>query len=305
MGSEQQVRVKPNLLLIGVHKAGTTSLFDYLSSHPEVCGSSIKEVHYYTPLRLNKEPEDFSSYLKNFSKCKNERYIFEASPSYFYGKGVIAKRIKEDLGNVKIILILRDPTERLLSFYKSLKATLRIDQNMRFKEFMEKSVKNSDNKAGLDVFSRGFAEGLYSEYLKEWFDNFENDDFRIVFFENLKNDPMKFMSGIAGWLDIDNSFYTEQTSFNISNKTVIPRYKGIHKVSISLNKKMEKFLRPHKVLKQFIRKIYFSMNKENGVELIPEELKKNVRDLYKSDIDKLTTILGENKVTDLPEWLGI
>ncbi len=33
----------PNLITPGVGKAGTTSLFWYLSQHPEICPSGVKE----------------------------------------------------------------------------------------------------------------------------------------------------------------------------------------------------------------------------------------------------------------------
>jgi hypothetical protein len=41
----------PNLLLAGVPKAGTTSLFRYLEQHPDICSSSDKEIGYFNPLR--------------------------------------------------------------------------------------------------------------------------------------------------------------------------------------------------------------------------------------------------------------
>ena len=45
----------PNLLIIGVPKAGTTSLFSYLNLHKEVFGSSPKEPGYFHPLRWGEE----------------------------------------------------------------------------------------------------------------------------------------------------------------------------------------------------------------------------------------------------------
>ena len=36
----------PNSIIAGAPKCGTTSLFYYLSSHPEVCSSNIKETRY-------------------------------------------------------------------------------------------------------------------------------------------------------------------------------------------------------------------------------------------------------------------
>ena len=41
----------PNLLVIGAHKAGTTSLHRYLDQHPEVAMSRTKELHFFVEER--------------------------------------------------------------------------------------------------------------------------------------------------------------------------------------------------------------------------------------------------------------
>ena len=41
----------PNLVIAGVPKAGTTSLFNYLAQHPDICPSDVKETRYFEPLR--------------------------------------------------------------------------------------------------------------------------------------------------------------------------------------------------------------------------------------------------------------
>ena len=39
--------MKPNLFIVGVAKARTTSIFNYLKNHPEVYVSPIKEPNYF------------------------------------------------------------------------------------------------------------------------------------------------------------------------------------------------------------------------------------------------------------------
>ncbi|HUM46243.1 MAG TPA: hypothetical protein PLD84_04915, partial [Chitinophagales bacterium] len=108
----------PNLIIGGVHKAGTTSVFTYLSMHPEVCGSSTKEIGFFMPLKYGKEIPSMKEYATYFSHCDAaKRYRLEASPSYLYGKEVIAKRILQELGkDAKMVFIFRNPADRLFSF---------------------------------------------------------------------------------------------------------------------------------------------------------------------------------------------
>ncbi len=105
----------PNLIIAGINKSGTTSIYRYLADHPECCGSKIKETCFY----LGKNDE-VSGYEKYFEDCNDEKVVFEATPGYFYCGDTIAYKIKKQIKEVKIIIALRNPTDRLYSYYKSL-----------------------------------------------------------------------------------------------------------------------------------------------------------------------------------------
>ena len=40
----------PFLVMVGTYRSGTTSLFRYLSDHPQVAPSSLKETGYFLPV---------------------------------------------------------------------------------------------------------------------------------------------------------------------------------------------------------------------------------------------------------------
>ena len=110
----------PNLIIAGVNKAGTTSLFQYLSWHPDIFSSKVKETCFYLPARYEEEMQDLDIY-KDFFKGYDgkEKYLMESTPGYFYGEKRIIDRMSEDLpDDIKIILLIREPVSRALSFYK-------------------------------------------------------------------------------------------------------------------------------------------------------------------------------------------
>lgn len=81
-GPDQLGDAVANLRLAGVPKAGTTSLFEYLGQHPEICASTYKGPGYISPLRRGEALPSLDSYRKNFAHCAGQRHAMEATPSY-------------------------------------------------------------------------------------------------------------------------------------------------------------------------------------------------------------------------------
>ena len=112
-------RVSPGLVIAGAQKAGTTSLFSYLSEHPQMIPSLKKEVHYYDG-GLHENTDNYkkgvSWYRSNFPLKilhKNNAIAFEASPYYLYHP-LVPKRLYEDAPDSKIVILLRNPAERAI-----------------------------------------------------------------------------------------------------------------------------------------------------------------------------------------------
>ena|ERR1051325_529510 len=83
----------PNFIIAGVNKSGTTSVFQYLHGHPQVCCSLDKETGYFLPLRYNQSLEPIRIYHEQFADCNNKKIITEATPGYFYGGMKLAQGI--------------------------------------------------------------------------------------------------------------------------------------------------------------------------------------------------------------------
>ena len=108
----------PNFLIVGAQKSGTTSLFHYLRRHPKIFLSPIKEPAYFSKYRgsvpfKNKKPTK-EQYLELFQNVKDESAIGEVSTPYLFDQDS-ATNIYKTIPNAKIIIILRDPTERAYS----------------------------------------------------------------------------------------------------------------------------------------------------------------------------------------------
>lgn len=136
-----------DLLIAGVMKAGTTSLFKYLAAHPLIAPSAVKETHYYADdlrdhfafnvrteedvvaeRKVNPDATFHHARIRSrevydslFPVNEHSRVRMEASPSYL-PSAVAAGRIAAEAVAPLVIVVLRNPYERLISHYEMNKA---------------------------------------------------------------------------------------------------------------------------------------------------------------------------------------
>ncbi len=106
----------PNLIVIGGLKCGTTSLHHYLSLHPQIAMSRPKELNFFVAeLNWKLGPEWYASHFKREAAVRGESSPHYTNLPRFEG---VAARMRETLGTqARLIYMVRDPYERLLSHY--------------------------------------------------------------------------------------------------------------------------------------------------------------------------------------------
>ena len=135
---------KPNFIIAGFPKCGTTSLYHYLNEHPEIYMPQKKELHFFTHKiisKLRSGPKDSvvketqinssEKYLDYFNSVTKELAIGDASPSYINYPSEFSQ-IKKYLNDPKVIIIIRDPINRAYSNYLHLNREYR--ETLTFKD---------------------------------------------------------------------------------------------------------------------------------------------------------------------------
>lgn len=297
------MKLKRSVIVIaGVHKGATTSMYEYLMQHDDICAGRTKEIHYYTPLRYGRELKPFEAYTAEFRDCGSERYVLDASPSYLYGGDLIAERIGNDFEGVKVIMMLREPTDRFVSFFNFLKSDFRLEGSVSFPLFMERSYELRDHDDTDDIYYRAFREGCYAEYLEPWLRRF-GKDVKIVFFDDLKRDAAGTMRNLCRWLGIDETIYRDPAMFEIKNKTRASKFKWVFLGASKINTFFEGFFRRHPRVKGGLRGIYFALFGARKQETVNAEDRDALRLLYREENRKLAKLLRQYGVGDLPAWL--
>ncbi|MEH2236063.1 tetratricopeptide repeat-containing sulfotransferase family protein [Nostoc sp.] len=107
-------KLPPSFIIPGFIRCGTTSLYSYLSTHPQVLPAIDKELLFFS----NFFEQSIDYYLAHFPSISNStNYITgEATPIYI-NDSRIAKKIFALFPKIKFIILLRNPIDRAISSY--------------------------------------------------------------------------------------------------------------------------------------------------------------------------------------------
>lgn len=185
---------KPNLFIIGAPKAGTTFLFEKLKNCKDLFFPKLKELNYFSFSDLQERSyykdykiNDLDKYLSFYRESENEKYLIDASVSYFTSEKAI-KNLAEFNPDSKIIIILRNPIQRAFSHYqmdkrmgyasKDFKEYLLDKNDTHYHEYIENSLYYKNIKMVRKYFS---LENVLVLTLEEISDNLN----RLSIFLNL------------------------------------------------------------------------------------------------------------------------
>lgn len=117
------LRVHPDFVIVGAQKAGTTSLYAYLTAQPDVLPAASKEVHFFDTCDWERGPGAYRAYFPTRARMRVRSWsrrrpslTGEASPYYLYHP-LAPERLAATVPGAKVIILLRDPVERTLSHY--------------------------------------------------------------------------------------------------------------------------------------------------------------------------------------------
>jgi hypothetical protein len=294
----------PNLLIIGVSKAGTTSLFDYLQQHPEICASDVKELYYFAPLRHGGALEPPETYAAHFRHCRGQRYALEGTPGYFYGGAALARGIDEICEDAQVLLSLRAPSERCWSWFRFQKARTRLPRDLSFEEYLDRCERL--HEAGLDgeVEHRpfwGLGGGCYDDYLPPWLDRF-GPRLRIVFFDDLVAAPRPLMRSLFTWLDIDAA-PADDLDVAVENRTVQPQVRVLQAGAMVVNRRAEALFRRHPSAKRRLRTAYYAVNRSRSAqEAMSGTARSRLADFYRPHNQRLAAQLTPQGLQLPPGW---
>jgi hypothetical protein len=292
----------PNFIIAGTARCGTTSLYYYLKQHPEVCFPETKEPKYFSSVSLQfphegpgdrsvdrKVVRSFDEYQSLFSRCAGSTMIGEASSDYLYYANKTAPAIRKSLGDIHIILIIRDPAERAFSAYANMLRDSR--ETLSFRESLE--AEEGRLAANWDWMWAYKTGGLYYEQVKTFMDNFSR--VKVLLYDDLRDDPFRLLENVFTFLNVDQAFKPDITiKYSQSGKPANPlvgRFlRRSTRASAMIRNTISRLL-PRSVQEFLASKLL------RKVESSPEDLA-FLKNYFRPDIEKLERLLQ----ADLSQW---
>jgi hypothetical protein len=214
------------LIIGGAPKSGTTSLFRYLSEHPDICPANRKETYFFARefdidkvCKCGDTLADFETFFSHC--CSSIKCRLEATPYTLYAENA-ATRIAALLPNSSVLFILRDPVRRLISDYRF--HLLRDHPSTRgtLKFFFEWQFSMRGKIPSL------LKMGCYVHNIRPFLDVLGRNRVHILFFENFYAKPAIEIQKLCEKLGIDKSFYRNY-DFKIHNPTINYRFSWLNK----------------------------------------------------------------------------
>ena len=294
----------PNFLIIGAQKAGTSAIYAYLSQHPQVFASEIKEPAFFAfegldlsfagpddARALRYIVRDIERYRELFRKAGSRARAGEASTMYLYAPRA-AERIRHYIPNAKLIAVLRDPVDRAYSAYRHLVRDGR--ETVSFEEGL--AAEPSRTAANWHPIFHYKQRGFYYAQLRRYFELFSREQIAVYTYDEFKAAPQALLKAMFAFLDVDPDFQPDMSVLH--NVSGIPRSRLLHAIigRPSRVKDLAKRLLPARAAR--LHAALMSRNiKVSGPKMAPET-ERALREEYREDIVQLESLIGR----DLSAW---
>ena len=184
----------PNLVVIGGLKCGTTSLHHYLNLHPEIGMSRPKELNFFVAeLNWPLGRDWYASHFRDADPVRGESSPHYTNRPRFDG---VAERLAATLPEARLIYMVRDPIDRMLSHYLHNIGGGYDDRPL------EAALADPDT-AYVD-------RGRYYFQLEPYLDRFDDRCVELVTREELKRDRVATMRRVFAFLGVDPDFASPQ-----------------------------------------------------------------------------------------------
>lgn len=295
----------PNTYIIGIQKAGTTTLHDWMAQHPEVYGpSEYKDFGFFIRFEQSELIEQLN---KAFPNPANKPIVLHSHVNYIFNPAIL-KEIAEKAPDAKLIVSLRNPVDRCFSAYLYFKKMRRENRSPKDALIYKPEIIEKFTKDDYDL--RYIEQGFYAAQLENCLKYFKKDQILLIDFNKIGSEPEATMIKVFDFLGIDPGVKLDLQQKNATGSGVksnliqdlIIKPGKLKKILIAVfldwwfpfEKRRE--LKQKLIEKNTQQKI---SNKSNSEEIEPNEkleIKNYLKEIFREDVQKLDEEWGTNYI---------
>jgi Sulfotransferase domain len=223
-----RMRILPSFLIIGAQRAGTTTFFNQLMRHPDICGPSgtgvswaRKELHFFDE-HIDLGPNWYREFFplvtnRGLARLRGgDLQAGEATPYYLFDPRV-PERVAAVLPDVRLVALLRDPVDRAYSHYQmmirsnrehlSFEAALAVEEERlagaeELAEGLESAADRNQRRKFHHRHHSYFSRGLYADQLERWLTCFPRSQLFILEAEDFFARPAEIYPEALAFLGV-------------------------------------------------------------------------------------------------------
>jgi hypothetical protein len=245
-----RVRLLPDFIIIGTNRGGTAALYQYLCGHPSMSPSFHREVHFFerhfakgmTWYRGN-FPSIFYKYY--VTRGARKPFVTGEATTYYIFHPHAPRRISKALPGVKLIALLRNPTNRayaqyhqkvrqgreMLSFADAIEAETERLSGEREKMLADESYESTEYRDHSYL-----ARGIYVDQLAYWMSLFPKEQILVLRSEDLRANPAGVLKQVLTFLELPAWTPTNHNNYGEASYP---------KMDPEIRKRLNEYFKPH------------------------------------------------------------
>ena len=263
---------KTFLLIAGQPKAGTTSLYNWLKQHPQVCAATLKETRFFLdadyPLSrpATFDGGNLDAYGALFT-APDRAVFMEATPDYMFSPGIL--RAAEALPKAFVVVLIREPVSRLISAYRFFRQRGLLKQDMSFDAWIAyqndlviepgtppqyRALDHCDLDKHLPPLRAAFGDRLIE-----------------LDFQALQENPLALVNAVAGRLSIEP---VSEDALDLSKKniTVAPRWPAVTRLYSRIHRETSQRLTQFPLVRNVLRPVSRVARKAINSKRVPQTI---------------------------------
>lgn len=296
---------KVDFFIVGAPKCGTTSMYYYLRSHPQIFMPDRKEPHFFgSDLDFRDRTRlTLQEYQKLFMTARPDQKIGEASVFYLYSK-LAAAEIREYNKRARIIIMLRSPIDMLYSLHSQRLYNGTED----IEDFQVAIDAQNDRKRGRRLPRRlGLVQGLfyfdvanYVEQVERYLVAFGREQVHVIIYDDFSRDIATSYHDLCRFLGIHND---DRTDFEVVNQNKIARARWLSRLLWRPTGAIRKIARTIVPNSDIRRNVSTIIRQVNTISCTRDPLDVKLRKRLSGDLSPSVMRLGEILQRDLTHWV--